>query len=279
MSGDAADARFGEPRVLQSGGRDPGTGNRLLLYRIGGRPALLKLYRRRRAAWREPVKRFSYRFIEARRGVTARQRRDLERSNLALWRDQGFDVPALLAHPLPPDLAGEVALWLEYCPGPLLSAVLADRERALAERTGCVERFARELARRQQRALELGERRLVMSHASAKHVLIHGDRQVSFDLETSYAPGYPMLDALALELAGCLRSVLREAPDDRAALGAAFVRGYGDDAFLERLARHGLLGGGLRQRVKRASDARRRPALSEGDALRWLVAAQAARRG
>lgn len=272
MSDPVPSAIDGAPRVLQSGGRDPGSGNRLLLYRIDGRPALLKVYRRRRAAWREPVKRFSYRVFEGRRGVTARQRRDLERESLRLWREHGFDVPALLPHPLPPELAGALALWLEYCPGPLLASLLADRERPLRERSAAAERFGRELARRQHLALELGERRLVVSHASAKHVLVHGERQVSFDLETGYAPDFPLESALAEELAGCLRSVLRAAPEDRDALGHAFVRGYGADARLRQLAGQGLAGGGLRGFLKRRSDARRRPALSEADALRWLLA-------
>lgn len=272
MTGDPATARFGEPRVLQSGGRDPGRGNQLLLYDVGGRPALLKVYRRRRGAWRELAKRFSYRFLEGRRGVTARQRRDRERENLALWREQGFDVPALLEHPLPPERAGEVALWLEYCPGRLLSQELADGQRPLPGRADAAGRFGRELARRQRRALELGDRRLVMGHATAKHVLLHGDRQVSFDLESSYARSTPLLDAQSDELAGCLRSVLRAAPADREALGRAFVAGYGDRDRLARLAHHGLHGGGLRRRVARWSDARRRPGLSEADALRWLEA-------
>jgi hypothetical protein len=267
-------AEPGEPRVLQSGGRDPGRGNRLLLYQIGGHPALLKIYRRRRAAWRELAKRFSYRFVEGRRGVTPRQRRDLEREHLALWREHGCDVPALLEHPLPPALAAEVALWLEYCPGPLLSEVLADRARPLAERAAAAGRFAGELARRQRRALEMDELRLVTSHATAKHVLLHGDRQVSFDLESGYAPGTPLLSALCDELAGCLRSVLRAAPADRDALGRAFLEGYGDGAFLGRLARHAQRGG-LRRWLERRSDARRRPDLSEADALRWLLEAQA----
>jgi hypothetical protein len=278
VSDDGPLPAFGEPRVLQSGGRDPGYGNRLLLYEIEGRPALLKVYRRRRAVWRELARRFSYRFVEGRRGVTARQRRDQERTNLALWREQGFDVPALLDHPLPPALAGEVALWLEYCPGPLLSQQLADRARPLGERCASVQRFARELARRQRRALEASEPRLVMSHATAKHVLLHGDRQVSFDLEASYAPGTPLLDALCDELAGCLRSVLRAAPDERDALGRAFLAGYGDDALLQRLADHGLRGG-LRRWLERRSDARRRAGLSEADALRWLRGVQRERPG
>jgi hypothetical protein len=261
---------FAQPRVLQEGGRHSRAGgNRLLLYEIEGRPALLKVYRRRGGVWRERLKRFSYRFLEGKRGVTARERCEVERTNLKLWREQGFDVPALLQHALPPEVEDGVGLWMEYCPGPLLVRVLEDPQQPLAERIRSVERFASGLARRQRRARDLDERRLVMKHASTKHVLVHGDRQVNFDLETRYTSDFPILDGLADELAGYLRSVLRS-PADPDALGAAFVRGYSDPAFLGALASHGLRSGGLRQRLKRANDARRRRGLSEAGALRWL---------
>jgi tRNA A-37 threonylcarbamoyl transferase component Bud32 len=272
LSHEAPAQDFAEPRILQSGGRQPGLGNRLLLYEIEGRPALLKLYRRRRAAWREPPKRFSYRFVEGKRGVTASERRHVECASLRLWREQGFDVPALLDHPYPAGVAAETALWMEYCPGPLLSSVLADGERPLEERGESAARFGAELARRQQRALDLEEPGLVMSHATAKHVLVHGDRHVCFDLETGYTRARPLLDALADELAGNLRSVLRAAAASRDALGEAFVRGYGDTGAeqLRTLALRGLRRRGLRARIQRTSDARRRGSLSEAGALRWL---------
>lgn len=256
-------------RLIQDGGRDDRGGNRLYVDETPGREALLKVYRRRGTPLREAAKRFSYRFIERKRGVTPRERCALERRHLALWRAQGFDVPALLERPLPEGLSADTALWMELCPGPLLYRFVADRARSLDERGEQVERFARSLGERQGRTLELSELGLVMKHASIKHVLLHEGRQVSFDLEGAYADSWPLLDALADELGANLRSLLRVAAEDRDALGAAFLAGYGRREQLREIAAYGIRGGGLHRAVRRWADRRRRD-FSEYDALLWL---------
>jgi hypothetical protein len=106
--------------LIQHGGRKGRGGNLLLLDDTPCREALLKVYRRRGSALSQGAKRFSYRVIERKRGVTPAQRCTLERRHLALWRKQGFDVPALIERPLPEPFAADPASWMEYCPGPLL---------------------------------------------------------------------------------------------------------------------------------------------------------------
>ena len=133
------------PRLLQDVNRDGG-GNRLLLYEIEGRPALLKEYRARGAALREWTKAVGYWVLERKRGVTVRGRCALERELLALWRRQGFDVPAVLTHPLPPGFDPRAATWLEYCPGPTLQRFVRDAAEPLALREAEVARFAATLA-------------------------------------------------------------------------------------------------------------------------------------
>ena len=75
--------------------------------------------------------------------------------------------------------------------------------------------------------LETGELGLVMKHASLKHVLVHAGRLVHFDLESAHAPGVDPRDALADELSGLVRSLLRapsRAEPER--LGAALLAGH-----------------------------------------------------
>ena len=266
MSGSPAP---GAPRVLQEVNRD-GSGNRLLLYQIEGRPALLKVYRARGGRAREWVKLFSYFVFERKRGVTARERCALERAQLALWRRHGFDVPQLLSHPLPEGHSAETASWLEYCPGPTLRSVVSEVARPVAERESLLARFGATLAAREVRVLETGELGLVMKHASLKHVLCHAGLQIHFDLESAHAPGVDARDALADELAGLVRSLLRAIrPGERERLGAALLEGHAEPKLLHEIASRAL-SGSLRRRLERASDRLRRGELGKYAALCWV---------
>lgn len=266
-----SESRIAGLRVVQSGGRKTRLGgNLLLLDETPGNEALLKVYRRRGSRARELSKRLSYRVIERKRGVTAEERCAIERENLALWRARGFDVPALLDRPTPAGLSSATALWMEYCPGRLLLRFARDVLVPLAEREKALERFGADLGARQGVTLERGEHALVMKHASIKHVLLHGGRQVSFDLEGAYAPQVPILDALADELAANLRSLLRaSSPEDSDRVGDAFLRGYGRTEQLARIADFGLRRGGYSRAVRRLADRYRRD-YSEYAALCWV---------
>jgi hypothetical protein len=259
-------------RVLQRGGSGArGGGNLLLVDETPGREALLKIYRRRGTHWGEVTKWFSYRVLERKRGVGARERCALERSQLAVWRAEGFDVPALLARPLPEGLTPDTAVWMEWCPGPLLYDFVRDPAVPREMRAREVERFAAELSARQARAIASDQRALVMKHASIKHVILCGGRQVSFDLEGGHAPSLPLLDALADEVAAHLRSLLRVLPrEEREAFATRFAAAYGRPEQLGSITDFGLRHGGLHRAVRRISDRRRRRDMSEYDALYFL---------
>jgi hypothetical protein len=257
-------------RLLQDKNRDGG-GNRLFLYEIEGRPALLKEYRARGAAWRELAKSVGYRVLERKRGVTARGRCAVERELLALWRAHGFDVPAVLLYPVPAGFDPQAATWLEYCPGPTLRFHAGDRAVPRAERERELARFAATLALRQKRALETRELGLVTKHASLQHVLLHAGRQVHFDFESAHTQGTDVWEALADELSGLVRSLLRRARrDERELLGAAFLEGHADAALLREIAARGE-GHGVRRSVRRMADRLRRPAFAKHDALAWVL--------
>jgi hypothetical protein len=266
----SAPLALASPRVLQDVNRDGG-GNQLLLYETQRGPALLKVYRARGARLREIAKVFSYLVLERKRGVTARQRCALERRQLALWREQGFDVPALLDLPLPEGYSADTASWLEFCPGPTLHSFVSDAAQPVATRAGALARFAGVLATRQARVRETRLLALVMKHASLKHVLLHAGRQIHFDLESSHAPGVDPQDALADELSGLVRSLLRAAPTaERELFGAAFLAGHGAPAQLREIALRGM-GDRLRRRVRRFADRARRGSFGKHDALRWVL--------
>src|SRR5262249_2367402 len=155
------------------------------------------------------------------------------RELLALWRRHGFDVPALLEHPLPAGFSRETASWLEDCPGPTLGHFARDSEQPLAPRERELARFPATLAPGHARAPEARELGLVMKHASLRHVLLHAGRQVHFDFEGAHAPGLDLFEALADELGGMLRSLLRPArEDERERLLDAFLAGHTQPAQL-----------------------------------------------
>jgi hypothetical protein len=259
------------PRLLLDVNLGDGVGNQLLLFDTGQGPALLKVYRARGARVREMLKVFSYRVLERKLGVTARQRCALERRQLALWREHGFDVPALLPLPLPEGFCADTASWLEYCPGPTLHSFVSDTAQPVETRAAALARFAGVLAKRQACVRETRLLGLVMKHASLKHVLLHAGRQIHFDLESAHAPGIDPLEALADELSGLVRSLLRAAPPAQCdALGSAFLAGHADPALLREVALRGT-GGQLRRRVRRLADRARRGASSKHDALRWVL--------
>ncbi len=110
-----------------------------------------------------------------------------------------------------------------------------------------------------------------MQHASIKHVLLHDARQVSFDLEGGYARSFPILEALAHELASNLRSLLKlAAGTDLELLGASFMKGYGSPVQIRTIADFGLRSRGISRAVRRSSDRRRREEFSKYDMLCWV---------
>ncbi|MGE0707399.1 MAG: hypothetical protein AB7N76_04385 [Planctomycetota bacterium] len=244
---------------------------------------LLKVYRRRRGPWRELLARTSHAVFEGKRAPTARARRETELRALTLWRAAGCDVPAVLDLPPPEWLQGEPCLWLEFLPGRPLFWHLVDPGVPAAEKLELVTRLAGADRRRHERALADVEPLLIHEHATTKHVLLHGERLVTIDLEGGYLPGYPVRKAIGQELGGVLRSLwidaaaegpgpapppsqtLREHP-----LTARYLEAYGDPDALRAAAR-AALGGGPGAWLWRWSDRRRRRGRSKTAVLEQLL--------
>jgi hypothetical protein len=269
VSPDDVAAQLPGARVLQAGGGH-GRGNLLLLFEDAAEPAVLKVYRPRRPprrALREALRSFSHRAFEGKRGTGPRQRRRTEEQSLRLWRRLGFDVPGLPERPLP-DALREPALWLEYCPGPTLATTLRDPAVGPARRGDLVARLASQQGVRHAAALERAEPLLLQEHASLKHVLVCGERLVTFDFEIGFARSLPVLGALAQELAGTLRSLERGRRGRE--LYDVYVEAHPHPELLVEAARRALHGGGIAGLSRRWSDRRRRGP-SKGEVLGRLL--------
>ncbi len=150
--------------TLLQGPSHRGGGNLLYVVDTAFGKRILKLYRRRRAKWREPWRNLGQ-WMEGKRGVRPDDRCRTEREGLALWRREGFDVPAVFDDALPEGVEPP-ALWLEYCPGPSLFDLVRDPAVEPQRKCETVSRFASELSRRQARAVELGQPLLSHEHPS-----------------------------------------------------------------------------------------------------------------
>lgn len=205
-----------------------GGGNRLYRFEIDGASRILKVYRRRRSAWRGPFRDLGN-HLEGKRGTSAVERCETERASLALWAHRGFDVPRL--HDLPlPDGVAPPALWMEDCPGPTLARVIRSGAHSVEDVAGLVSRFSATLARRHEVATAEDEVLLVHEHPSFAHVLVvdGGERLVSFDLECAFKDGFPVAQAIGFELAGFARTLKRAEVPHEDVLFDAFAVGYGD---------------------------------------------------
>lgn len=268
MSADAID--FGAPRLLQESAR--GRGNRLLVYSVGDRQCVLKLYRSRQSPLAEALSAGAHRFLERKRGVSPQARCETERQTLETWSRHGFDVFRRLDLPLPPDQSPP-ATWLEYCPGSTLAEVLRDAGVALDEKATRVARMASTMARRHRLALDLSDPLLLQERGTTKHVLLHGDRMVWFDFEGGFLPGFPILEGLAQELAGHVRSLKAGGDAALPRLLGAFIDGYGDRDLLREIAEWGVHHRGLYRRVRRWYDRLQRGAAAKTEALRQVLGA------
>lgn len=246
------------------GSNDPDRGN--LVFRCSGPDgdAILKVYRRRGSAIGERFAAFSQRWVEGKRGVSARQRCATEAAALATWRRHGFDVPRVLDRDPPEWMPDRIVLWMEFVAGGTLRDALRDPARGVE----LVARFAAECARRHRCAIDLGETLLIQEHPAAQHVLVSGGRLVHFDLEHAYRPEFPLPTALAYEISSTVRSL--SAIDRTRACFDAFVANYGEPEILRESCRT-FFGPSLRWRIYRQHEAARRGARSKTAAMGRLA--------
>ncbi|MFN0059536.1 MAG: hypothetical protein ACKVX7_13855 [Planctomycetota bacterium] len=260
-------------RLLQDGGSHGG-GNLLYVCERPERPLLLKVYRRRGGRGGEWFKDQSHRLFEGKRGVTARARFETELASMALWTEKGFDTFRRCEHALPaPNLTP--SMWVEFCAGRSLADIYEDEATSFDEKALLTQRMAADVARRQQLAFTLDEPLLVQEHASIKHLFITGERRIWFDLENAYGPRYRVIEALAQELSGLLRSMARKAEAQFEPLLHAFVRGYTQRELLREIATYGVHHAGVYRRIKRWYDRRNRASFAKTTVLELLLEAVA----
>jgi len=251
---------------------EPYRGNVVFLAEGPEGARVLKLYRRRQGRLGEFLAGLSQRFVEKKRGVTAAERRATEALMLALWTAHGFDVPRLLDGPSLRGLGPHV-LWMEHCPGPTLAAVLADDARPWDERCALLERVAGDQGRRHAAAVEARDPRLLQEHATLNHVLVCGERLVTFDLEGGFLGTVDPTEALSLELAGTLRSLEKATGERFDEALAAFVSAHGQPELLREAARRAVRSRSLARRLRRWRDRRQRGPRGKSWVMERLLAA------
>ncbi|HOW96946.1 MAG TPA: hypothetical protein P5567_10140 [Kiritimatiellia bacterium] len=209
--------------------------------RLPAGPAILKTFSRRRGRAQTLLTEINHR-LGGLTSFTARGRRRTEAAILALWRDADLDAPRLLDDP--PGLALALPhLCMEFVDGELLSHRLADESRPLAERDALLVRFLRAWSDRHALADERRYPRLIQEHGSFEHVMVAGDRLVTFDLEVSFQRSRDVRACIVAEIVGYVRSLFRLLPAPLAGhyLGVV-VREYPRREYLEevprRLLRH-----------------------------------------
>ncbi len=251
--------------LFQGTGSD-GLGN--LIYKVceGNSEYLIKLYRPRWRGWQEFTEPLFARLVIGTTGRDTRSRHATERAALTLWAREGFDVPRIYDKPLPPNL-DPPALWMEFCPGPLLADILCDETVSWEEKARQLTRLGKESGRRHQRAVELAEPLLIQKHGSIVHTLLYQDRMVTIDLEGSFQPGFDLTEALAQELSGYLRSIAKHSGENADQAFQAFIHGYPSHELLKKITHWGAFGKSLRRSITRWSDQRKRSENSKTEVM------------
>ncbi len=198
------------PRLMDASARGAGW-NSVWQIEIKGASRVLKVYGRRRGILREWMTDLAQR-LGGRTPYTAAARRETETRCLRLWREAGFDVPGLVDPP--PDFPKLPApfLLMEYIPGASLANALGDPAMAEKERTALWRRCAAAWGARHAAALTRREPALLQEHPALDHVLVSGNRLVTFDLEVTYTDDGNVPDRIAAELAGLVRSLFKSLP-------------------------------------------------------------------
>ena len=236
-------------------------GNRVWRVETPDGPVLQKLYGERGGCLHALAREVASRIRDGKTSTLAAGRRATERRLLELWRNHGFDVPRDITRSHP-DLANDRTLILEFVPGRLLSQVLGDRptdaESDAESRTALLRRFATEWGRRHRVALDHGEAGLVQEHGGFLHVIVSGDRLVTFDLENAFRPRKDLTPILAKEIAAYVRSLAKLSGPDRFEDDLrTLVAAYPERPLLEATVRHYLENDRFLWRVIWAIDQRR----------------------
>jgi len=195
-----------------------------------------KLYFPRKSRLREGFRAALGRLRGTKTSQRASQRQLTEATQLVHWREQGFDVPRLIA-PAEIDFVPGPYNLFEFVDGEvLLQALRREGGRSLADRRELMARYAASWQERHAAALERDDPRLLQEHGTLEHVILSGDRLVTFDHEQAFLPGTAVLPVVAKEFASGLRSLLKGcAPEAFDELLDALISGYGNDELLRAM--------------------------------------------
>jgi len=141
-------------------------------------------------------------------GESPGERLACEKLSLGLWADAGFKVPALSALEIP-ELRGTDFLVLEFLNGPTLQDLLKNTAVGLDEKWKLLSHILADNCRRQRRAIEQREPRLLHPDPNSSNVICVGREYYFIDFETTVPPGN-LEDAAAVETAKFLRWTARD---------------------------------------------------------------------
>ena len=173
-----------------------------------GKPVVLKCYGRKERPVRVALRQFGSLFIVGKSSITPGARCKTEHDVINLWRREGFDVPSLLAVPVPdPDL--EPCLAMEWIPGTTLARVLLDSGVPVSRKQDLINRFTVILGRRHARAMSLKEPRLLFENPTFDHVFLSGERLVHHDFEIVFTGKRNIERLVRREIVGFLCSLAK----------------------------------------------------------------------
>ena len=197
---------------------------------------VLKHYGRKRGRFRMALRQFGSLALVGKSSILPRARRRVEEETLALWRSEGFDVPA------PPPFPVEVLdpkreLALEWIAGTPITDLLGPGGLDPEPRAAILIRAAEVIGRRHCRALETAEPRLLFERPTLEHLLVADERFVHFDLEIVYTKRKRVADLVQREIASFLVSIFRSSEDDFPEDVGTFCRAYPDPGRLRAVTR------------------------------------------
>ncbi len=140
--------------------------------------------------------------------------------------------------------------------GNLLSDSLRDPAVPVAAKLAWIATYATATGQRHRRAFATSQTLLIHEHPGPKHVIVAGERLVSFDFEHAYLPGFPIMEAAAEEITNFLFALECLMEQNTSQFIETYVRAYGQGSLLSDLANCILYGRSRRRRVKRWANQR-----------------------
>lgn len=195
---------------------------------------ILKCYGLKRSRLRAMVRQFGSFFLIGKSSVTAGGRRATELAVMTLWKQEGFDVPALYDLPeLPRDFP--LCIAMEWIPGPTLAEVLRDDGLPLDDKKAIIAQYARIWAKRHAHALELNEPRLLQENPTLSHVFYSNDRLVHFDFEIVFTWKKDLERLVRREIVGVVHSLAKAGEDNFESLLDTLLDNYPDLSHFRRV--------------------------------------------